>query len=70
MVNIEGFKGIRLDRRTKKRGGGPIIYQSDLYVWTYLDQRLNMSNEDIKVLSILKKTSSASSMFEPSLCTS
>ena len=56
LVNLDGFKAVRLDRavrsrsKAKKRGGGLITYISEKYGSSYeaLDE-LDISNEDVEV---------------------
>lgn len=50
-VNIDGFQIIRLDR-LHKRGGGVALYLNNLYAYETMSDELNVSNEDVEVLTI------------------
>lgn len=55
LISIQGYNLVRLDRKLEKRGGGLIIYLSKRYDWEYLDLSLNVSNEDLELMSVLIK---------------
>lgn len=53
MVNIDGYKAIRLDRQINKRGGGVMIYLRNDCTWDLLPTHSLISNENIELLTII-----------------
>lgn len=65
LIDIYGYKPLRLDRKSTKKGGGVITYVRNDFDVDQLHADLDVSNQDIEIMSTIIKRK-----FQRSLCVS